>query len=152
MLYVNLSKYFWLLPVLFVAEIYISWYFASIIGFWWSIAWIFGTMMLGTALLKRTHIAIAASMQSLFVSGGNLNTLYRQNISYIMGAILLIIPGIISDAFGILLLVYAFYLQTIGTIPHKTNYEQNKGNDDVIDAEIINNNAIDYDRNGHNSL
>lgn len=152
MLYVNLYKYFWLLPVLFVAEIYTSWYFASIIGIWWSIVWIFGMMILGGALLKRVHIAIAVSLQTFLTAGGSLNTLYRQNIAYIMGAILLIIPGVLSDILGILALFYAFYLQTMGTISHKTNPKQNKGNDDVIDAEIISNDAIDHDRDGHNSL
>jgi UPF0716 protein FxsA len=135
-----------------VAEIYTSWYAASIVGIWWSIAWVFGMMILGVALLKRTHLAIALSLQSFFVSGGNLDYLYRQNIAYIMGAILLIVPGVLSDAIGILMLFYAFYLQTIGTIQRKTNHEQNKGNNDVIDAEIISDHAIDYDRNGHNSL
>lgn len=152
MLYVNLSKYFWLLPVLFVAEIYTSWYLASIIGIWWSIVWIFGMMILGVALLKRAHIAIAVSLQTFFTTGGSLNNLYRQNIAYIMGAILLIVPGVLSDLLGILMLFYAFYLQIIGTISPKANYEQNKGNDDVIDAEIISDRAIDYDRDGHNSL
>ncbi|MGW8169810.1 MAG: FxsA family protein [Sulfurovaceae bacterium] len=148
----NLTKYFWLLPIFFVAEIYASWYAASIVGIWWSIAWIFGMMIIGVALLKRTHIAIALSFQSFLASGMSINALYRQNIAYIMGAVLLIIPGMLSDLVGFLVLFYAFYLQIMGTISPKTNPKQNKGNDDVIDAEIISNDAIDYDCNGHNSL
>jgi len=69
-----------------------------------------------------------------------------------MGAILLIVPGVLSDMLGILALFYAFYLQIMGTIAPKTNPKQNKGNDDVIDAEIISDCAVDYDRDGHNSL
>jgi UPF0716 family protein affecting phage T7 exclusion len=149
---VNLSKYFWLLPIFFVAEIYTSFYFASIIGIWWSIVWIFGMIIVGVALLKRLHIAIALSFQSFLASGISINALYRQNIAYIIGAVLLIIPGMLSDIVGFLVLFYAFYLQIMGTISPKTNPKQNKGNDDVIDAEIISNDAIDHDRNGHNSL
>lgn len=148
----NLSKYFWLLPIFLVAEIYTSWYVASIIGIWWSIAWIFGMMIIGVALLKRTHIAIALSFQSFLASDISINALYRQNIAYIMGAVLLIIPGILSDIAGVLVLFYAFYLQTIGTISPKASFKPNKGSDDVIDAEIISNDAIDHDSNGHNSL
>jgi len=149
---VNLSKYAWLLPIFLVAEIYISWYAASIIGIWWSIAWIFGMMIVGVALLKRTHIAVALSFQSFLASGISINALYRQNIAYIMGSVLLIIPGMLSDIVGFLMLFYAFYLQTIGTISPKANLKPNKGSDDVIDAEIISNDAIDHDSNGHNSL
>ncbi len=148
----NLSKYFWLLPIFLAAEIYTSWYTASIIGIWWSIVWIFGMIIIGVALLKRTHIAIALSFQSFLASGMSINALYRQNIAYIMGAVLLIVPGMLSDMAGFLVLFYAFYLQTIGTISPKTNLKSNKGSDDVIDAEIISNDAIDHDRNGHNSL
>lgn len=149
---VNLTKYFWLLPIFFIAEIYTSWHLASIVGVWLSIAWIFGMMIIGAALLKRTHIAIALSFQSFLASGMSINALYRQNIAYIMGAVLLIMPGMLSDIVGFLVLFYAFYLQIMGTISPKTNPKQNKGNDDVIDAEIISNDAIDHDRNGHNSL
>jgi len=149
---VNLSKYFWLLPIFLVAEIYTSWYAASIIGIWWSIAWIFGMIIIGVALLKRIHIAIALSFQSFLASGISISALYRQNIAYIMGAVLLIIPGMLSDIVGFLVLLYAFYLQTIGTISPKANLKSNEGSNDVIDAEIISNDAIDYDCNGHNSL
>jgi len=148
----NLSKYFWLLPIFLAAEIYTSWYTASIIGIWWSIVWIFGMIIIGVALLKRTHIAIALSFQSFLASGMSINALYRQNIAYIMGAVLLIVPGMLSDMAGFLVLFYAFYLQTIGTISPKTNLKSNKGSDDVIDAEFISNDAIDHDCNGHNSL
>ena len=58
--------------------------------------------------------------------------------SYLLGAVLLIIPGVLSDIFGVLSLFYTFYLQfTAKIIPaKKTNYNK-QGKDNVIDVEII---------------
>ncbi len=58
-------------------------------------------------------------------------------MAYMFGALLLIIPGILSDTFGVLALGYTLYLQFVAKItPEKPNFNQ-KGDDDVIDVEVI---------------
>ncbi len=63
-----------------------------------------------------------------------------QNAStaYLLGAILLIIPGVLTDFLGLLSLSYTLYLQFVAKItPEQTKFDKNKGDDNVIDVEII---------------
>jgi len=61
------------------------------------------------------------------------------SMSYLAAAILLIIPGVLSDFLGVLALGYTFYLQFIAKItPEQTNNNFKKqGDEHVIDVEII---------------
>ena len=71
---------------------------------------------------------------------GKLDVRRFQNvsISYFVGAILLIIPGVFSDFLGILALLYTLYLQFIARItPERTTHFTKQGDDNVIDVEII---------------
>jgi UPF0716 family protein affecting phage T7 exclusion len=59
-------------------------------------------------------------------------------MAYMMGALLPIIPGILSDVLGVLLLLYTVYLRFVAKItPEKTNFNPKKVDEDVIDVEII---------------
>jgi len=70
-------------------------------------------------------------------------------MSYFVGAILLIIPGVFSDFLGLFALGYTLYLQFIAKItPEQTNTNfKPQGDDDVIDVEIID----EYDRSDRNA-
>ena len=49
----------------------------------------------------------------------------------------MIVPGILSDTMGVIALCYTVYLQFVAKItPEKPNFNQ-KGDDDVIDVEVI---------------
>jgi UPF0716 family protein affecting phage T7 exclusion len=50
----------------------------------------------------------------------------------------LIIPGVLTDILGVLALGYTMYLRFVAKItPEQTKFNQNKGDDNVIDVEII---------------
>ena len=71
---------------------------------------------------------------------GKLDLRRFQNVSmsYFIGAILLIIPGVFSDFLGVIAFLYSLYLQFIVKItPEQTNHFTKQGDDNVIDVEII---------------
>jgi len=130
-----------IIPYLFL-ELYFSLAVGSYIGFLGSVIWILLSFMIGMGLLKNAHLTIMKSFNSL--SEGKLNgkSFHDASTSYFLGAILLIIPGVLSDFLGVIALLYTFYLQLGGTIPSsKTkkniNNSNKKGYEDVIDVEII---------------
>ncbi len=120
-----------------IAELILSLKVIEMIGAMWSLVWIIGTIFIGTMLLKNSQYAILGSMAA--VSKGKLDLRNFQNASmaYMFGALLLIVPGILSDTMGVLALGYTLYLQFVAKItPEKPNFNQ-KGDDDVIDVEVI---------------
>ena len=120
-----------------IAELILSLKVVEMIGALWSVVWIIGTIMIGVSLLKNSQYAILGSLNA--VSKGKLDLRNFQNASmaYMIGALLLIIPGILSDTIGVMALCYTLYLQFVAKItPEKPNFNQ-KGDDDVIDVEVI---------------
>ena len=125
-----------LIPFLF-AELYLSLSVVDEIGAGWSVLWIVGSIFVGIKLLNNSKYAIEGGMMN--VAKGKLDVRSFQNASmaYLLGSILLIVPGILSDTFGVMALLYTLYLQFIAKVtPEKPNFNQ-KGDDDVIDVEII---------------
>ncbi len=125
-----------LIPFLF-AELYLSLSVVEELGAGWSVLWIVGTIFIGIKLLKSSQYAIEGGMKN--VSKGKLDIQSFQNASmaYLLGSILLLIPGILSDTFGVMALIYTLYLQFIAKVtPEKPNFNE-KGDNDVIDVEII---------------
>ncbi len=127
---------FLVIPFL-IAELILSLKVVESIGALWSVVWIIGTIFIGSTLLKNSQYAIFGSLNA--VSKGKLNLQNFQNASmaYMLGSLLLIVPGILSDTLGVLALGYTLYLQFVAKItPEKPNFNQ-KGDDDVIDVEVI---------------
>jgi len=126
--------------IYFILELLLSIKFGITIGFGWSVVWVVGTSLLGGLLLKLSPYAIADSFQKIAFERFDIISAQNAAISYVLGAILLIIPGILSDFLGIFLLLYTLYLRTFATMPQqkeKIYPNQKKGDDDVIDVEII---------------
>ncbi len=122
----------------FIAELLLSIKVGITIGFGWSAAWVIGTTLIGALLLRLSPYAIMDTFNQIALQKFDLFSAQNAAISYIMGAILLIIPGVLSDILGIILLLYTFYLRFFATMSHKKfDYTTYKGEDDVIDAEII---------------
>lgn len=127
---------FLVIPFL-IAELILSLKVIETIGAMWSLVWIIGTIFIGSSLLKNSQYAIFGSLNA--VSKGKLDLQNFQNASmaYMLGSLLLIVPGILSDTLGVIALCYTLYLQFIAKItPEKQNFNQ-KGDDDVIDVEVI---------------
>jgi len=127
---------------LFILELLISIRVGISIGFINSVLWIFSSMFLGIILLKESYKALFMSMDSLFKGGISIKAFGDASISYLAGSVLLIIPGVLSDLFGVILLFYTIYLHFIAKItPETKNNIFNKESDDVIDVEVINSNT-----------
>ena len=126
----------------FLLELYLSLKTGESIGFFWSVMWIMASGIIGMILLQNSPHAIMGQMQSVQKGKLNLKKFQDASMAYFIGAILLIIPGVFSDFMGLVALGYTLYLQFIAKItPEQTNFQnnnqQNKGDDNVIDVEII---------------
>jgi len=122
----------------FLLELYLSLKTGETIGFFWSVVWIFLSMILGVVLLQNSPHAVMGNMQAMQKGKLNIKKFQDASMSYFIGSIMLIIPGVLSDFFGLIALGYTLYLQFIAKItPEQTNFNQNKGDDNVIDVEII---------------
>ncbi len=126
----------------FFLELYFSLAVGSQIGFLGSVIWIFSTFIIGIGLLKNAHLSIMKSFSSLSTGRLNGKSFHDSATAYLLGAILLIIPGVFSDFLGVIAILYSFFLQLGGTIPsvkNKINMKNSnkQGDDNVIDVEII---------------
>ena len=130
----------------FIIELLASIKFGITVGFGWSALWVIATSILGGILLRLSPYAIMDSFQSIGFKKFNLKSAQNAAISYVLGAILLIIPGIFSDFLGVFLLFYTLYLRLFAKItPTQKNHK--KGDSNVIDVEII-----DTSSNSDNSI
>ena len=131
----------------FLLELYLSLKMGETIGFLWSAIWIIATIFIGTILLQNSPNAIMSQMQSVQKGKLNLKKFQDASMSYFIGSILLIIPGVLSDFVGVIALAYTVYLQFIAKItPEQTNNYTKKGDNDVIDVEIIDEHTDRIDR------
>ena len=122
----------------FLLELYLSLAVGENIGFIWSAIWIVMSMMVGMRVLQSSSLSIMGNLNS--VSRGKLSMQSFQNAStaYLLGAILLIIPGVLTDFLGLVALGYTVYLQFVAKItPEQTKFDKKQGDDNVIDVEII---------------
>ena len=136
-----------LIPYLF-GEIYLSLYMLERIGALWATIWTIATIMIGSGLLKNSPYTIMGNMYSLHTGKLDIRKFQDATTSYLLGALLLIVPGVLSDLFGVLALLYTVYLQFVAKItPEQPNiYQKPKGEDDVIDVEIVDEHTDCYDR------
>ena len=124
---------------LFFAELLVSLRVGLLIGFGWSVVWIVGSAALGGMLIQLSPYALMHTFNTL-----NLNNLtdmrnaHNAALAYLFAAILLIIPGVLTDGLGVAFLLYWLYLRLFATMqPHNHNPYNQQGDTDVIDVEII---------------
>jgi len=123
---------------LLLLELYLSLKVGENIGFLWSVIWIVLSMSIGISLLQRSSYTMMGNLTSVKLGKLDLKSFENASMSYFVGAILLIIPGVLSDLFGVIALCYTLYLQFVAKItPEQTKFDTKKGDDDVIDVEII---------------
>ncbi len=129
---------FILVPFAFI-ELYLSLKTGENIGFLWSVIWIIGSFVLGMKVLKYSQQTMMMNMQSVKLGKLDVKSFQNAGMSYFIGAILLIIPGVFSDFLGLFSLGYSLYLQFIAkiTAEQTNNNFKSQGDDNVIDVEII---------------
>ncbi len=123
---------------LLLLELYLSLKVGENIGFLWSVIWIVLSMIIGISLLQRSPYTMMGNLTSVKLGKLDLKSFENASMSYFVGAIFLIIPGVLSDLFGVIALCYTLYLQFIAKItPEQTKFDTKKGDNNVIDVEII---------------
>jgi len=127
---------------LFFAELFVSLKVGILIGFGWSVIWILSTMVLGGLLLRLSPYALMSNFQSFNFGRFDVRDVHNASMAYLLGAILLIIPGVLTDMIGAGLLLYTLYLHLFATMrptqrtEHKDHFTD-EGEPNVIDVEII---------------
>ncbi|MCD6653183.1 MAG: FxsA family protein [Sulfurovum sp.] len=138
-----------LIPLLLL-ELYLSLKVGEKIGFIWSAVWIFVSMAAGIKLLQSTPFAMMNNLGSVAKGKLSMKSFHDAATAYFIGAVLLIVPGVLSDFVGIVCLGYTLYLKFIAKItPEQKSYDANhiyKGEEDVIDVEIIDEYSSRHDR------
>jgi UPF0716 family protein affecting phage T7 exclusion len=125
-----------------LAELYLSLSVVDELGAGMSVVWIVGSMFLGITLLKNSQYTIATGIENVARGKLDLHKFQNASMAYVFGSIFIIVPGILTDTFGVFLMLYTIYLQFIAKVtPEQENFTQNnknlKGDDNVIDVEII---------------
>jgi len=136
-----------LIPYLFM-EIYISLDMLEKIGAFWATIWTIGTMLLGSMLLRNSPYTILGNMQAMHMGKLDMKKFQDATTFYFLGSLLLIVPGVLSDILGVMALLYTVYLQFVAKItPEQTNtyYTNTKGDDHVIDVEIVDEHTDSHD-------
>jgi len=131
-----------ILVLLFFAELFVSLRVGIAIGFGWSVVWILSTMIVGGLLLRLSPYALMSNFQTFNFGRFDVRDVHNASMAYLLGAILLIIPGVLTDLLGVLLLGYTLYLHIFATIRTKPKTESfdpftQEGETDVIDVEIL---------------
>ncbi|MRI83090.1 MAG: hypothetical protein C6I00_01590 [Nitratiruptor sp.] len=125
----------YLLLYLFV-EIYVSVKIASAIGPVWTFVEVVVTALYGLWILHNLHIQLGATMRALAHGEIGLEEFEEMNLAMVLGAILLIIPGFLTDIVGLLL-----QLKVLGKFAAKRIFKmrssKRREESDVIDVEII---------------
>ena len=129
----------------FLLELYLSLQTGENIGFFWSVVWIVFSAIIGSILLKNSPHAISNQMQSVQMGKLNLKKFQDASMSYFIGSLLLIVPGVLSDFMGVVAIAYTLYLQFIAKITPENsnvnsefkNFQTKQGDSNVIDVEII---------------
>jgi len=123
---------------LFFAELLVSLKVGLVIGFGLSVVWIAVSAALGYLLIQLSPYALMQAFNTMNIRDfTDMRNAQNAALSYLFAAILLIVPGVLTDGLGILMLVYSLYLRLFATMRPNTKFNQYQGDDDVIDVEII---------------
>ncbi len=134
-------------------EVMISTNISSQIGGFNTFLELVASAFLGFALLVNFRTTLIENMQAFSMQKIDLQEFQRLNIFAVLGAILLIVPGFLTDIIGILLQFSVVTKMLVNRFTAKSIYQNNTSfreeqsqihtqkDDDVIDVEIINNDS-----------
>ncbi|WP_345974449.1 FxsA family protein [Sulfurimonas sp. HSL3-7] len=134
-------------------EVMISVNLASEIGGFYTFLEILLSALIGMVLLVNFRATLVENMHAVSMQKIDVQEFQRLNIFAVLGAILLILPGFLTDIIGILLQFSVFTKMLVNRFTAKSPFEnQDSGNrtythtqiheekdDNVIDVEIISN-------------
>jgi len=99
--------------------------------------------ILGIVLLANTHNTMTESLNSLVTHRISHQTFTQVNTLNFIGALLLIIPGILTDTIGVLLQFSVITSLIVARLKTPKPPPNNHQEQDVIDVEIIESNVSD---------
>ncbi len=100
-----LGKLFLVFTIVTLLETYLLYLFGSWMGPWWTLALIVGTAFLGAFLTKREGLKIWRAWKDALSVGQLPEEGITSGLLVLVGAVLLVTPGVLTDLSGILLLV-----------------------------------------------
>ena len=102
----------WILPVLLVLmvalpflEIYLIVQVGQLIGVWWTLAILVGEALLGAWLMRREGGRAWKALNESFASGKLPSGELADTALILVGGVLLVVPGFITDVFGLVFLL-----------------------------------------------
>ena len=132
---------FYFLIYLFL-EVIVSTQISSYIGGLATFFEIIGSAMLGFAILMNFRSTFMQNLQAVSLQCIDFKEFQKLNLFSIIGAILLILPGFLTDIIGILLQFSVFTSMFVNQYNVKSKNckmrdDLRKKDDDVIDVEVI---------------
>lgn len=128
-------------------EVMVSTSIASEIGGLMTFFELIGSALIGVAILVNFRATLAENMRAVSYNCINLQQFQELNLFTLFGAILLILPGFLTDIIGIVLqfsvvtsMLVTRYSSNMGNCDAHTN--QKKEDDNVIDVEILSDTSI----------
>ena len=124
-------------------ETFVSVEIGSTIGPFWTFIEIVASAFVGLLLLTNFRYTFFENIKALVEGEITIDTFQKNNLATLIGAILLIVPGFLTDFIGILLQFSIFANLVVGRFIKKSKNSNIKtdqfqeGECDVIDVEII---------------
>ncbi|MEA1918000.1 MAG: FxsA family protein [Campylobacterota bacterium] len=128
-------------------EVIVSVQISSAIGGIWTFVELLVSAFIGFTILVNFRTTLAQNFQAVASNCMSLDEFQKLNLFTLLGAILLILPGFLSDIIGILLqfsvftdmLVVKYNMKKNGSTcsVDKSNNIKDKKNETVIDVEVI---------------
>ena len=127
-----------LLLAVVLAEIAAFVWVASQIGLLATLVWVVGAIIAGVLLMRSMGTNIATTLQSALASGRNPGMDVAENALLALAAILLILPGILSDLVALALLPRPIRRIIIARIAARANMvvRSKTGESDIFDGEF----------------
>ena len=129
-------------------EVIISVNIASYLGGLLTFVEIVLSALIGVSILVNFRSTLAENLSAVSYNQIDLVQFQKLNLFTLIGAILLLVPGFLTDIIGIIMQFSVFTSMLVNRYGVKSNqdkmYEENnhiKKDSDVIDVEIINDNA-----------
>ena len=122
-------------------EVLVSVQVAGVLGGLGVFAEIMLSGFIGIMLLLNVKTTMLESLKAMSNNCITIKEFQELNIFALLGAILLILPGIFSDAIGILMQFSVFTALIVSRVNKRSGncHVQPQGEDNVIDVEIVNN-------------
>ncbi len=132
-------------------EVMVSVNIASQIGGFYTFLELILTALIGFALLVNFRATLFENMQAFSMQKIDVEEFQRLNIFAVLGAVLLILPGFLTDIIGVLLQFSVVTKMLVNRFTAKSTHQNHTSythtqihkekDDDVIDVEIISNDS-----------